>query len=437
MRIAIVGSGISGLGAAWLLAQGHDVRVFEADGRIGGHSNTVAVQAPEGPRLIDTGFIVYNTQCYPNLIALFDHLGVPTAKSSMTFAVSLDQGRYEYSGSGAHGLFGQPSNLFNLDHWRMTRDIWRFFREADALRTDATAETISLGAWLAERKYSRAFVDLHILPMAAAIWSAPTSELMAFPAAAFARFFANHGLLQVRNRPEWRTVCGGSRAYVQRICATLGNPVATGHRVVAVRRQNAGASLTFASGSNETFDHAVLACHADQALGLLADATADERRILSPFKYAKNVAVLHTDACWMPCRRRLWSSWNYIGAGDGLCLTYWMNKLQPLATTENYFITLNAAGEIAPEKTLQTFAYEHPLFNAAAMAAQKQLWALQGVRNTWFAGSYFGYGFHEDGLQAGLAVAEALGSIKRPWTVADSQSRIHVGTEPPVLEAAE
>jgi uncharacterized protein len=444
VRIAVIGSGISGLSAAWLLAQSHDVTLFEASDRLGGHSNTVLVAAPEGPRPVDTGFIVLNTLCYDNLIAFFECLGVPTAKSSMTFAVSLDQGRYEYSGSGAQGVFGQPSNLFNADHWRMTRDILRFFREADALRSKVADETISLGAWLAQRHYSQAFIDLHILPMAAAIWSAPTAELMAFPAAAFARFFANHGLLQVRNRPEWRTVQGGSKVYVNRIAATLGNRVRLNRGATALRRgAGGGVTLSFGDGTNDTFDHAVLACHADQALALLTDADTDELRLLSPFRYAQNIAVLHTDATWMPRRKRLWSSWNYIGertdaSGTELCVTYWMNKLQTLETTQDYFVTLNPTHAVAPDKVVRTFNYAHPLFDARAMAAQRELWSLQGRRATWFAGSYFGYGFHEDGVQSGLAVAEALGGTMRPWTVANPSSRIHVGpARMPLREAAE
>jgi uncharacterized protein len=439
VRIAIVGSGIAGLSASWLLAQGHDVSVFEADGRLGGHSNTVTVATPDGPRPIDTGFIVLNTLCYDNLIALLAHLDVPTAPSAMTFSVSLDQGRYEYAGSGLSGLFGQPSNLLNLDHWRMTRDILRFFREADRLRDAATDTTLSLGAWLEQRQYSRAFIDLHILPMAAAIWSAPTSELLAFPAASFARFFANHGLLQVRNRPEWRTVQGGSRRYVERIARVLGNRAHVNSGVRRVeRRGDAGVALFFVDGSSATFDHVVLACHADQALRLLADADAQEHALLSPFRYSVNDTVLHTDTRWMPTRRRLWSSWNYMGAGEKLCVSYWMNKLQPLNTRQNYFVTLNAPGEIAPDTVLRRLVYTHPVFDAAAMAAQRGLWSLQGRRRTWFAGSYFGYGFHEDGVQAGLAVAEALGGLKRPWTLPHPSNRIHVHDAPLVIrEAAE
>jgi uncharacterized protein len=437
VRIAVVGSGISGLSAAWLLAQRHDVSLFEADDRLGGHSNTVDVMAPEGPRAIDTGFIVLNTQSYGNLIALLAHLGVPTVTSSMTFAASLKNGGYEYSGSGVQGLFGQRSNLLNPGHWRMTMDILRFFREASALQSGATDETVSLGAWLARRHYSRAFIDHHILPMAAAIWSAPASELMAFPAAAFARFFANHGLLQARNRPEWRTVQGGSRVYVDRIKATLGGKVFLGRPVASVRRPEQGfVALTFADGASQNFDHIVLACHADQALALLSDANTAERRLLSPFKYAMNSAILHTDVHWMPRRRHLWSSWNYIGTGGELCVTYWMNKLQPLNTSQDYFVTLNPPGGVAPDKVLQTFKYAHPVFNTAAMSAQRELWSLQGTRRTWFAGSYFGYGFHEDGVQSGLAVAEELGGLKRPWTLANPSSRIHVTPQSTLVHEA-
>jgi uncharacterized protein len=446
LRIAVAGSGVSGLAAAWLLAKSHDVTVFEQDTRLGGHANTVDVQAPEGVVPIDTGFIVYNTACYPNLIALFEHLGVPTAATRMGFAVSMDAGGYEYSGSGAQGLFGQPSNLLHVAHWQMVRDILRFFREAPDLLTADASTPVSLGQWLVERNYSRAFIDRHILPMAAAIWSAPVDHVMAFPAVAFARFFANHGLLQVRNRPQWRTVRGGSRAYVQRLEADFSGQIQRGTGVKRVQRVTAGVDVTLNDGQTRRFDHVVLACHADQALALLADPSTAETALLAPFRYQSNLAVLHTDTTCMPTRKRLWSSWNYVGRGgpdqqtDQLTVSYWMNALQPLATRTNYFVTLNPAKAIAADQTIQTFDYAHPVFDAGALVAQRDLWRLQGQRGTWFAGSYFGSGFHEDAIQSGLWVGEQLGGVRRPWTVEDASGRLFLGVPKsvqPYAEAAE
>lgn len=436
MRLAVIGSGVAGLSAAWLLSRGHEVVLYEADARVGGHANTVEVN--EGGRSvpIDTGFIVYNTACYPNLIALFGHLAVPSAPTSMSFAVSLDSGRLEYSGTGLQGVFGQPSNLVRPGHWRMVRDILRFFREAGALqRADDAA--LSLGAWLAARGYSREFVDQHIVPMAAAIWSASARDILAFPAAAFSRFFANHGLLQARNRPQWRTVAGGSREYVRRLRADMAVAVRSDARIVRVIRDPLGVTIATARGDTARYDHVVIAAHADDALACLGDASAEERRLLSAFRYSKSRTILHRDARVMPRRRRLWSSWNSVAAGAGgePVVSYWMNRLQPLASTRDYFVTLNPAAD--PADMLAEFAYTHPIFDAKAIMAQRELWSLQGRNRTWFCGSYFAYGFHEDALQSGLAVAEALGSVRRPWQVVGESDRLHLPDRRPLVEAAE
>jgi uncharacterized protein len=428
MKIAVAGSGISGLSAAWLLSEAHDVTLFERDNRIGGHSNTVQVEALEGAIGIDTGFIVYNTACYPNLIALFDHLDVSTAATKMGFAVSLDGGGYEYAGgSGARGLFGQPSNMFNLAHWQMVRDILRFFKEAESLTHDDADPHVSLGQWLHTRDYSRAFIEHHILPMAAAIWSAPASALMAYPAVAFAKFFANHGLLQVRNRPQWRTVVGGSRVYVSKLLDRFKGRVVTGNGARSISRNADSVTVHLDDGTEQRFDHLVIATHADDALALLRDPSADERNGLSAFSYQPNTAVLHRDPALMPKRRRVWTSWNYVGlaGADQLCVSYWMNALQPLPTTTDYFVTLNPPRDPAPGTEIVRVAYAHPVFDTHAIEAQRDLHRLQGQRRTWFAGSYFGAGFHEDGLQAGLWVAEQLGGTRRPWIVANESSRIY------------
>jgi predicted NAD/FAD-binding protein len=431
LRIAVIGSGISGLSAAWLLSKSHDVVLIEEDARAGGHSNTVDAPSKAGRVAVDTGFIVYNVESYPNLVALFSHLDVETAPASMSFAVSLDRGRYEYSGNGVAGLFGQPSNIFSPSHVRMVADLLRFFREAPRLleRTDAT--DLSLGQYLGDAGYSQAFVTRHILPMAAAIWSTPSASVMAFPARAFVRFFQNHGLLQVADRPQWRTVVGGSRAYLARMLEPLAGRLRLASGARCIIRHGSGVDVVTGNG-RETFDHCVLATHADTALALLgADAAADERNLLGPFRYIANRAILHRDPAHMPRRRRLWSSWNYLGGttetGGDLSVTYWMNNLQPLGPgAGDLFVTLNPVQKIAPDRTISAFDYSHPMFDGATERAQRSLWALQGVRRTWFCGSYFGFGFHEDGLQSGLAVAEALGGVRRPWTVKGQSSRIHL-----------
>ncbi len=428
MKVAVVGSGVTGLSAAWLLGQKHEVSLFEVNNRIGGHSNTVVVKSGGRPCPIDTGFIVYNVASYPNLIALFEHLDVPTTPTDMSFSVSMEQGRYEYNGNGLLGLFGQPQNLLSLQHLRMTRDILRFFRETSALDVNQIDPDVSLGRWLEQNGYSKAFVRRHILPMGAAIWSTPAQDMLDFPFAAFVRFFANHGLLQVAHRPQWRTVVGGSREYVRRILQAFDGTVRTDEGAAQVVRHANGVDITTTKGNQETYDACVLACHGDEALNVLASPTDDEQNLLSKFRYAQNRAVLHRDASQMPKRRHLWTSWNYLSEGDDdaqrLAVTYWMNLLQPLETSTDYFVTLNPITPIAPETIVTEIDYSHPLYDAAAMQAQKDLWCLQGKNRTWFAGSYFGYGFHEDGLQAGLAVAEDLGGVTRPWQVHNPRGRI-------------
>ncbi len=428
MRIAVIGAGISGLGAAWLLAERHDVKLFERNGYFGGHSDTASVAERDRELAVDTGFIVYNAAAYPNLVALFDRLGVPTAETDMSFAVSLRDGGYEYSGNGTAGLFAQRRNVLNPRHWLMIRDILRFFREVSALDPATLDPDLSLGAWMAERGFGAAFARNHILPMGAAIWSTPANRVMDFPMAAFARFFANHGLLEpdLAKRPRWRTVRGGSRVYVARMMERLSPQARSSDPVAAISRRPDGVSVLTASGYSEDFDACVIATHADEALGLLTDADELEQRRLGAFGYSQNTAILHTDRAAMPKRKAAWASWNYIGGKDAsrVSVSYWMNLLQPLETDTDYFVTLNPGMPIDPEKIVRERAYTHPVFDRAAMAAQRDLWDLQGRRNTWFAGSYFGYGFHEDGLQAGLAVAEDLGGVERPWKVEAPRGRI-------------
>ncbi|MDH7640512.1 NAD(P)/FAD-dependent oxidoreductase [Sphingomonas oryzagri] len=432
LDIAVVGSGISGLSAAWLLSHRHRVTLFEADDRIGGHSHTVVA----GGTPVDTGFIVYNEQTYPNLTALFRHLDVPTKATEMTFAVSLDRGRLEYSGTDLGGLFAQRRNLASPRFWSMLRDLERFYRRAP--RDLSTMGSVGLGDYLDGLGCGAAFRDDHLYPMAAAIWSTPVGDIPDYPAAAFVRFCENHGLLKLGRRPVWRTVDGGSREYVARLTRSFADRISRSRRVRHVRRVQGGVEID-AGGGTERFDHVVIATHADQALAMLGDADARERHILGAFGYRRNEAVLHSDPSLMPTRRRVWSSWNYASeAGPGapaLSVTYWMNRLQGLPDAQPRFVTLNPIRPPDPSLVHRRDIYDHPVFDTAAGAAQARLWSLQGVRNTWFCGAYFGAGFHEDGLQAGLAVAEQLGGVRRPWTVAGESDRIQI-TRPADLAVA-
>jgi len=336
-------------------------------------------------------------------------------------------------------LMGQRGNVVRPRFWRMMRDILRFYREAPRLLERRDLDGVTLGDYLDRHHYGSAFVEDHLLPMGAAIWSMSARQMRDYPLLAFVRFFASHGLLNLVDRPAWRTVEGGSREYVQRLSAQFADTIRLQTPVARITRENGRVLVTDASGHTDSFTDIVIATHADQALRLLGDAEAQERAILGAFRYTDNLAVLHSDDRLMPKRKRVWSSWNYIGeprseGSQPLCVTYWMNRLQNLDNRHPLFVTLNPTRAIAPDKSIESFHYTHPLFDQPALDAQKQLWRLQGQRNTWFCGAYFGFGFHEDGLQAGLAAAEDLGDLRRPWTVGDESGRI---TLAPRNEAAE
>jgi predicted NAD/FAD-binding protein len=434
LDIAVVGSGISGLSAAWLLSKRHRVVLYEADVRLGGHSHTVDTAG----LAVDTGFIVFNETTYPNLTALFEHIGVATKRSDMSFAVSLDDGRLEYSGTGLLGLFAQGRNAISPRFWRMLRDLVRFYHEAP--RNVAALGLMTLDEYLDAAGYGEGFRNDHLYPMAAAVWSTPAAKIGAYPAASFIRFCETHGLLKLTGRPIWRTVAGGSRSYV-RILADAVAEVVSNYPVKTIVRSATGAEIIGHDGHRRRFDHVVVATHADQALRMLADPSREEWRLLGAFDYIENNAVLHSDVRLMPRRRRVWSSWNYMTKDDDngrkIAVTYWMNRLQGIESARPLFVTLNPHREIAPETVLRQLHYSHPRFDARAMQAQKALWSLQGRHNTWFCGAYFGAGFHEDGLQAGLAVAEALGGMRRPWSVPDESGRICVHETAPAIPQTE
>lgn len=417
-KIAVVGGGIAGLAAAWSLSRRHDVTIYDRNSYLGGHANTVEV-ADAGARLaIDTGFIVYNEPSYPDLVALFENLGVVTALSEMSFAVSIGDGRLEYAGTDLNGLFAQRRNILNPRFWRMLRDIRRFYAAATGY-LESCEPCLTIGDLLTREAYSDAFVDDHLVPMAAAIWSASQNDIRDYPAHAFIRFFDNHGLLKIHGRPPWRTVVGGSRAYVTRLIERGGFSCRRLSDIKRIKRDARGVSLIDERGDPERYDELVIATHADEALAMLADPSDRERAVLGTFRYSENTAWLHEDVSLMPQRRAAWSSWNFLHSDRSdtdtpLCVSYWMNRLQPLATARDFFVTLNPEVEPRDDSTHGRFAYTHPIFDAATTAQQSQSVELQGHSHTWFCGAYLGAGFHEDALQSGLWVAEQL-DCNRPW----------------------
>ncbi len=428
LRIAVIGSGISGLSAAWLLSKTHEVTLYEADNRLGGHAHTVDAPTTQGSTPVDTGFIVYNEPNYPNLTALFAHLGVETVASDMSFGVSLDDGGFEYASTSLGGLLAQRRNLFRPRFWNMLRDVVKFQKHGAADAAIWTDET-SLSTYLAQRGFCRAFQEDHLLPQAAAIWSAPLADIGEYPARALLRFFDNHGLLKLVGRPKWRTVQGGSRAYVQKLIADFRGRVRLASPVKAVTRIGGGLLVETNGGVSECYDRVVIAAHADQALRMLSNPTLAERRVLGAFRYSHNRTVLHGDRGFMPTRRAAWSSWNHQGPTglSGGCITYWMNRLHAMPEgQDSLFVTLNPPRDPAPGSVHLAQDYEHPLFDGPAINAQHGLPDLQGEGGVWYCGAYFGSGFHEDGLQSGLAAAEGAGAVRRPWTVANPSGRMPV-----------
>ncbi len=413
MRIAIVGAGIAGLGAAWLLTrQGHAVTLLEANPYLGGHTATVDVTLDGHTFPVDTGFLVFNDRTYPRLIALFDELGVRSVASEMSFSCRVDRHRLEWAGTSVATLFAQPANALRPSFWRMLADIARFNRGVTAMDDGNRLWSISLGEFLDAENYSAPFRDWYLLPMAAAIWSAPRKDILEFPLPTFVRFCRNHGLLQITDRPRWRTVEGGGRVYVQKIASRLAD-VRLATPVRRIVRTAAGIEIFSATRPAERFDDVVLACHSDQALALLADASQHERRLLSCVRYQRNRVVLHTDAALLPSSRRAWSAWNYLAADDPsgarpVAVSYLINKLQPLPCRTPVIVTLNPPFEPDPARVLREFEYSHPLLDGRALAAQTGFAELQGERRTWYAGAWLGYGFHEDGLASAHAVADAI-----------------------------
>lgn len=412
MKIAIAGTGVSGMLAGYLLHKDHEITVFEADDRIGGHSHTVDVEWEGRTWPVDTGFIVYNDWTYPNFIRLLDHLGVGNQPTEMSFSVKCARSGLEYCGSSMDTLFAQRANLVRLSFYRMLLDIVRFNRHAKSfLRREDFETTIS--EFIETQRYSTDFVEKYILPMMAAIWSAKPFDVEDFPARHFFRFFENHGLLNLKDRPRWRTVLGGSKSYVEPLTRPYRNRIRLSTPVRSIRRDADGVTVTPAHGEPERFDQVILAAHSDQALKMLEDPSPAESEILGAIGYQENEAILHTDSSVLPRSRKAWASWNYHipkGEEGQVALTYHMNMLQKLDAPVEFNVTLNHASMIDPAKIIKQITYHHPVFDSAAIEAQRRHAEISGFeRRTHYCGAYWGYGFHEDGVNSALRLGAAFG----------------------------
>jgi predicted NAD/FAD-binding protein len=415
-RIAIIGSGIAGLTAAYYLSRKHEVFLFEKEQRLGGHTHTVTVDSGAGPLAIDTGFIVHNDLTYPNLIRLLAELDVPRIKSDMSFAVSCRKTGYEYSSRGARGFFAQKSNVLKARPWKLFREIKRFNREAPEILERPEWEGLKLGDFLDEKKFSQEFRELYLVPMAAAVWSCAPRAVNEFPAATLIRFFDNHRFLTLTKQAQWKTIPGGCGRYIAPITKPLLGRIVTGAQIRGIARDELGVTLRFADERPlMRFDEVVFATHGDQVLPLLEDATVKEQEVLGVFRTSQNDVVLHTDENLLPKRRAARASWNYLlhmderNGHSPVTMTYHMNRLQSLPAKENYCVTLNANEHIRPERVLRKFIYNHPLYTMDAILAQKRWSEISGVKRTHYCGAYWIHGFHEDGVNSALRVVRSQG----------------------------
>ncbi len=415
MKVAIIGAGISGLAAAYYLRQQHQVRLFEVADRIGGHTATVDVSHQGREYAIDTGFIVFNDWTYPNFIELMDELGVDSQPTEMSFSVRCESTGIEYGGNNLNTMFAQRRNLLRPSFHKMIRDILKFNREAIRdLDNGAISREATLGEYLRANAYGEAFVYRYILPMGCAVWSASTERMIDFPLRFFVQFFKNHGLLSVNNRPQWRVIRGGSRSYLGPLTESFSDSISTNANISRIRRLGDTVELIMSDGRILSYDHVVLACHSDQALSLLGDASQAERSALEAIPYQQNEVVLHTDESLLPRRQVAWSSWNYLLQDrfqERAILTYSMNILQGFQSETTFCVTLNATESISPAKIIDRFNYSHPVFSLESVHASKQIEQINGNNNTWFAGAYLGNGFHEDGVVSGRQVATAINRL--------------------------
>ena len=400
MKIAVIGSGISGLSAAYYLSKQHKVDLYEQNDHFGGHSYTYDIKEEDKMVPVDLGFIVFNELTYPNLISFFNELDVPFERSNMSFSVSIKNTNVEYGGSGLNAIFANKFNLFNLKFLKMIKEIISFYNHAPSLLNNSIKDE-TLDDYLKKSKLSKYFIEYHIIPMVAAIWSMPFSKAKEMPLKLFLNFFINHGLFRLKNRPQWYTVTNRSRTYVKKILEKISGEIFKNYKINKISRSEDNIRL-LTGNEYMNYDQVVLASHADQSLNILDDPTEKEKEILSKFTYVSNKAFLHTDENLMPLRKKAWSSWNSITKDKKTCVTYWLNKLQNLKTTKNYFLTLNPVEEIKENKIIKKEQFTHPYFNNENVSLQKDLHLLQGRKRTWFCGSYFGYGFHEDGLKSSM-----------------------------------
>ncbi|MDH3534352.1 MAG: FAD-dependent oxidoreductase [Gammaproteobacteria bacterium] len=415
MKIAIIGAGISGLTAAYYLRHKHDITVYESAPRVGGHTATVDVRHRGRDYAIDTGFIVYNDWTYPKFIELITELGVATQTTEMSFSVRCDNSGLEYGGNSLNALFAQRANLLRPSFHRMLLDILRFNREAvKDLDSGRISAATTLGEYLSANRYGDEFTYRYLLPMGCAIWSASTARMVDFPLLFFTRFFKNHGLLSVNDRPQWHVIKGGSRSYLEPLTREFSDSIYVNAKISSVRRRPGAVELVMANGPTVQYDQVIFGCHSDQALGLLVDATMAERDALTAIPYQSNEVVLHTDESLLPRRRLAWSSWNYWlreRYQQRAVLTYNMNILQGIESDTNFCVTLNATESIAANKIINTFEYSHPVFSLESVAAAAKIEGFNGLNRTWFAGAYLGNGFHEDGVVSGRKVADAINHL--------------------------
>ena len=404
MKIAVVGSGISGLSAAYYLSKKYQVDLFEKNDHFGGHSYTYDINENKKKIPVDLGFIVFNELTYPNLINFFKELNVPFEKSDMSFSVSVKNSTIEYGGSGFSSLFARKNNLLNFNFIKMVYEIISFYKTAPILLKN-DLKNLTLGNYLDNSKLSKYFINHHIIPMVAAIWSMPFSKAREIPFELFLNFFNNHGLFKLKNRPQWYTVTNRSRTYVSKVLDKISGEYLKNYKIKKIIRSDDNVRIFMESGGNyRDYDHVVLSCHADESLELIENPSTAEKEILKEFSYIPNTAYLHKDSNLMPNKKRAWSSWNSISRNDlsGTCVTYWLNKLQNLDANEDYFLTLNPVCEIKKNKIIKKIIFTHPYLNIKSFNVQNRLRDLQGKQRTWFSGSYFGYGFHEDGLKSSL-----------------------------------
>ena len=427
--IAVIGGGISGLSAAWHISKNMNVVLFEESNRLGGHANTIEIKKNQTKVPLDIGFMVYNETNYPNLTNFFKILRVSTSDANMSFTFSDYEKNYEYSGSGLKGYFGQYKNIFNPQHLQLFNNIRKFYSKAEKVIPKYAPET-SLGKFLESEGFPHYFVDNHILPMSAAIWSNGPKNMLDYPVHDFVSFFSNHGLLKYSNRPQWKSIKGGSQEYIKKIIKTSSFRTITNSQVIRIEKSNKGYNLITSKNDSYYFDILIFACPADKAKKIIGETDLELSSILEKFKYQKNTAILHNDIRQMPINRKLWSSWNYIRKNksmeNNLSVTYWLNNIQHVQSKENFFLTLNPCDYIDNQHIYKSTSFYHPIFNTNNKNLKSKIINRQGNKNIWVCGSYLGYGFHEDGIQSGLNVAEAINKNKRPWTVNVSWNRIAI-----------